>query len=333
MTLKKKIQELTEIASLIKQNDNFIILTHLNPDGDAMGSASGMLYALEEKGKKAVALLPEPVPDNYSDLLPEALKTITREKLNSFDFCVCLDISVPDRAGLPEPLKYSDITIPVINLDHHPDNSLFGTYNFVDPEASATAEILKTLLDLSRWPVSERNATRLLTGIIMDTGCFRFDNTSPEAMRKSAELLEAGADHHAVIEKMFFSQKENYIKFNADVCLNHMKTVLEGKLALITLNEAVLRKHAVAIKNTEGLIDFARSIDTAVAAALIHPRDNGFKVSMRSKTPLLSVGGIARQLGGGGHEMAAGCFIETSNPRKAEEVITGYFKEYLKKLQ
>ena len=321
-----------DAVPLIRENESFLIVTHANPDGDALGSTFSMLNFLRENGKKAQALLPEELPHNYRAFVPgEFAQSLSKDEINSFDICLCLDVSTAERVALGTALARSDITIPLVNMDHHPDNTLFGDLNIVEPSSAAAAAIVFKLASaIDDFKISPKTATLMLLGIVMDTGCFRFDNTSPAVLREAALLIESGASYQAIINAMYFSRPLAYLKFGAETVLNYMNAACDGKFSWIFLDDGILEKYSVKVKDIEGIIDSARAVDTAVVAGIIYRKNDGFKISLRSKDRAVSVGRIARKLNGGGHEMAAGAFIPEKNREDAERILIQLVQEELK---
>lgn len=327
-----KTNTIHDVLPLIREKNNFLIVTHANPDGDALGSTFSMLNFLRENGKKAQALLPEPLPNNYKSLVPgDFAQVLTKDEINSFDVCLCIDVSTAERVALGPGLSRSDVTIPLVNMDHHPDNTLFGDLNIVEPASAAAAAIVfKTAAAISEFKISQKTATLMLLGIVMDTGCFRFDNTSPAVLREAASLIELGASYQAIINAMYFTRPISYLKFGAEIVLNYMNIACDGKFSWIFLDDSLLEKYSVKVKDIEGIIDSARTVDTAVVAGIVYRKNDGFKISLRSKDRSVSVGRIARKLNGGGHEMAAGAFIPEKTREAAENILIGLVQEELK---
>ena len=308
---------ITEISGIIAERDNFLLITHKNPDGDAIGSNLGMLSALLENGKKAEAFFHEPLPENYKGLPQQDFLIGTIPYLDQYDNILCLDFSNPKRFGDVDLSSYN-----TINIDHHPDNNSFGKENFVFPRAAATAEIVFNIIkNIPEWKISKDSATFLMTGIIMDTGGFRFDNTSPAVLKCAAELLELGADYSNIIRMMFFSKPANFAKMEADIVLHHLETACDGAYAWFFLSDELLHNYEVAEKDTEGLIDIIRAIKGFEIVAIFRKKDAGFRFSLRSKNKKYSVGKIARQLNGGGHELAAGGIVKGSSLESAEQTL------------
>jgi len=311
--------ETKPIAEILENNNNFLLITHSGPDGDAIGSTLGLFNALLENGKEADAFFHEVLPESYLPLIPEDLKPYLKEELpdfSSYDMILCLDFSNPERFGKVNFTNYNSV-----NIDHHPDNNKFAKQNFVFPEAAATAVIVFEILKNSNLRISQNTATLLQTGLIMDTGGFRFQNTSPAALRSGAELLEAGADYSEIINSMFFSKPANLAKMEAEIISYHMKTGCHGRFGWFYLTEELLDSFDIAEKDTEGLIDIIRRIDDFEIVAILREKQGGFRISLRSKHSRYSVGKVARILNGGGHELAAGGFIPSETIEEAEEIL------------
>jgi phosphoesterase RecJ-like protein len=317
-----------EISSYLKSHNNFLIIPHVRPDGDALGSSFGLCQLLRENNKTANIILLEDIPDNYRPVFKlDYLRFSNIQDLDSNANLLFLDTSTPLRVGLPDNIAFTSLNQSTVNIDHHPDNHLYASLNYVDSDAASTASIILDLIkQIPEWKISQEAATYLMTGLVMDTGCFRFDNTTPQAMNAGAELLSKGADYHGIIKNMFFSSPIHYLKFQADIVLNHLNLDCDGRYAWVYLPAELLEKYQISIKNIEGLIDIIRSVAGVEIAALIIEKDNGFKFSLRSKNKNYSVGAIARSLNGGGHELAAGGFIECSNSTEAATTLSNHIK-------
>ena len=317
------------ISKILSENDDFLIITHVGPDGDAIGSTLGLLNALLENGKKAEAYFHDAIPDGYLPLIPDKLQYLTGDNPNfsKYGMIICLDFSSPERFGKIDLKKYNSI-----NIDHHPDNSEFALQNFVYPTAAATASIIYSILkNRTDWQLSTETATLLLTGIVTDTGGFRFDNTSPSTLRSAAQLLEEGAEYSKIVKTIFFSKSANLAKMEAEIISYHLKTACNNKFAWFYLSEDLLDSFHIDEKDTEGLIDVIRSIKEYEVVAILKQKENGYRISLRSKNNRYSVGYVARRLNGGGHELAAGGFIPSESLDEAENIlineITALFQE------
>ena len=321
MTMEKNKVNLEQAAELLRRYDNFLLVTHENPDGDAIGSSFAMLNYLKEAGKNVELLLPEQVAPKYDDFTQAPCRTYASGlDWANFDFIIFLDTPIPKRAALSE-LNYNNIPLPSLNIDHHPDNQNYARWNLVMPDAAAAAEILFMLFKNAGGKISQKTATLLMLGIIMDTGGLRFDNTSPKVLRHAAELLEHKADHHHIINNMFFSVPFSQIEFQSELVTHHLRRACKGRLAWFFIPPELIDKYNINMRNTEGLIEILRAIEGAEIVVIMQKHEFGFKISMRSKNPKYSVGKIARKLNGGGHEMAAGGLIKAARLRDAENIL------------
>lgn len=320
-------QPLIEKIRSAAAKGKILIATHKRPDGDAAGSAAALVFLLKENGYSASLFLPDEIPDSLLEFLPENTTNAARlpdakaiEKSCAMVFSV--DASTPRRVALGT-IDPETLSLPFAAIDHHPDHVDFAPLTYVDSAAAAAAEIVYQLACAAQWRISAQAATCLLLGIISDTGCFRFDNTTPRALRTAAALLELGADRHRVIDRLYFSRAFNMASFEAELFTTGLKTAFGGRFAWFLISSALLKKYNVSLRNTENLIENLRSIDGVAVAAILKPDGppGVFKVSLRSKTPSVSVGNIARKLNGGGHELAAGCTIHAQDAAGAEDIL------------
>ena len=319
----------SDFLSLLRSVGSGLILiaTHERPDGDAIASLSAAASILKENGFRAKAILPDPAPDSYAEFLPENV-VVSAEGLEASLF-IALDCSTRKRLAAGKyPVEDCG---EIINIDHHPDNEKFGTLSILNPAACSASQIVYTLFRDNGFHISPENATRLLLGVITDSGCFRFDNTSADALRTAAELMELGADHHRIIVASYCSKPENVVRLEAELVTHHLKTALDGRLAWMILDHGLLKRFGVEIRNTETLIEIPRNIAGVEFAAMLRPENGGFKLSLRSKNPPYSAGRIARSLNGGGHEMAAGGFIPASSAEEAEAILVKHVETELKR--
>jgi bifunctional oligoribonuclease and PAP phosphatase NrnA len=309
-------------VELLRKYNNFLIVTHENPDGDALGSSFALLQYLRLANKNVQLLLPEQVPEKYTNFTPSGCLTYaTGLDWANFDFIIYLDTPLQKRAALSY-LNFKNIPLPSLNIDHHPDNINYAQWNLVIPTAAAAAEIIFMIFKADdKIKITSEIASLLMLGMVMDTGGFRFDNTSPEVMRHAAELLDLGADYHHIINEMFFSVPLAQLQFQSELVTNHLRKACLGKLAWFYVPTELVEKYDVNMRNTEGLIESLRAISGTEIVVIMQEHKMGFKISMRSKNPKYSVGSIARKLNGGGHEMAAGGLIKTSTLASAEKIL------------
>lgn len=315
------ISDYGKLSDIIVENEKFLVLAHENPDGDAIGSVLGCVSFLRANGKEADAIFPQPLPDKYKFLLDNEIGLGIAREPSQYDVVLCLDSATLERVAVPENTDLKSASL--INIDHHPDNKVYGRFNFVDSSASATAQILfETFKMLKDAVISPRTAEALLVGLIMDTGGFRFDNTDARTMKTAAELISLGADCPALMKRLFFSKPLNYVKFEAEMLLNHLRTEFDGRYAWVAMDDNILAKYGLGKKDTEDLIDSIKSLQGVQIASVLYESEKGIKFSLRSKNRKLSVAKIAREIGGGGHEMAAGGLAKTRSLDDAGKILS-----------
>jgi phosphoesterase RecJ-like protein len=281
------------------------VATHVNPDGDALGSVLAASIGLRMLGKQTHptwGTTPLRVPPNYG-FLPQSNTFVQPADVPPTELLLALDCGGADRLGELEPLV--DNAHSVVNVDHHAGNSEFGHLNVVVTTASSTAELVAGLLVDAGVVLDRDIATCLYTGIVTDTGRFQYSNTSPDVMRLAADLLSLGVPHAAIALEVFESSPFGYLKLLGRVL---GRAVLDEDAGFVYswVTKEDLAVTSVAPDETEKVIDVVRSTRSAEVAALFKQQDDGrYRVSLRSKGPT-SVGEIARANGGGGHELAAG---------------------------
>ena len=209
----------------------------------------------------------------------------------------------------------------LINIDHHAKSSIGITDCWVDDRAASTCTMVAEILLASGREIPPACATFLLAGMMTDTGCFCFANTDGRALRTAAAMTDHGADVEKVANALFFSKDLNQLQFEAELVTNCLQTACNGKFAYIFIPETLLAKYNFDLKEDEGLIDIARSVNGATVAMLSHRRPDGIRVSLRSKDSNFPVGPIARKFGGGGHDMAAGCTLDVKSFDEALQTI------------
>ncbi len=311
------LSALTEKLKEFQNGRRILLLAHEKPDGDAIGSLLGMYCMLKENNFEAEIFLPGEIPDMYKDFLScPYRKELTPSDLKNFDLLLFLDCANQKRCSA-DFLKDKENILPVLNIDHHPDNSAFGDWNYFDSRKAATCEVLYFLAEEAGFTLSAKAAEFLLLGIITDSGCFRYDNTLPSTLLAASSLMEKGADRRKIIEKCYLAKPENLALLESDLLCNHLKKSADGIFAYAYMSPELLEKYKVDVRNTEQVIECIRQLDNVKACAVMRKEKDCFKLSLRSKEPGISVGRIARSLGGGGHEMAAGCSLFVTDPEEA----------------
>lgn len=300
-----------------------LVLAHLRPDGDAAGSLCAMMLLLRKKGFAAEAVITgSEIPDSCKAFLPsEGLKAESETDPADYGLFIALDSSRRDRISASFAASGEKLSAPMLVIDHHPDNPCYGDWNCIVPDAAATSEIVAEIAFRDNWTMPKEAATLLLLGILTDSGSFRFSNTTARTLRTASKLMEAGGEYFRVMDACYFSKPENMARFEADLLCNHLRKAFGGKLIYTFFQPELLEKYQIELRNTEQVIEILRAIAGPVIAATIRIEAGGFKCSLRSKDRRYSVGRIARAIGGGGHEMAAGCTINAGSFEEAERIL------------
>jgi bifunctional oligoribonuclease and PAP phosphatase NrnA len=318
--------DLERVADAIRGHDRFLLTTHENPDGDALGSILATKLALEQLGKDVVMYLAGsvPLPKEYSFMqlgeLRRRLPDDWRERV-----LLALDCANERRLG-PDPSLLTDVRL-VLDLDHHHDNSRFGNVNVIEPAASSTGEILRDLFEELGVELTPEIAEGLYIALVTDTGRFQYANTTPKAHRLAAELVEAGADVHRVFQSVYENVAFAKLKLVARA-LERAKVYEGGRLVVSHLARGDFADAGADEPFAEGIIDYLRGVEGAELAALIRepPTEDGptRRVSLRTTHEDLDVSAIARKSGGGGHRMAAGFSSEASVEEITELIRTEF---------
>ena len=291
-------------VTALAQASRVAIACHVNPDGDALGALFAASIGLRSLGIATFpswGSAPASIPPSYA-FLPGAAELVQPADMPETDVFLALDCGAGDRLGdLESVARAASVSI---NVDHHPGNDLFGTLNLVAPKASSTAELTAFLLrDLGVF-FDRDIATCLYTGLVTDTGRFSYSNTSPETLRIAADLFEYDVPATLIAQEVFESAPFGYLKLVGRV-LDRAVLAAEERFVYSWVTTADLIETGVAMDETEKLIDAVRATSAAeVAAVFKEQADGSFRVSLRSKG--VSVGEIARERGGGGHDLAAG---------------------------
>ena len=300
----------SDMARLLREElrhaSSVLIGTHLNPDGDALGSSLALAAYVESLGIDVEVLCHHPAPRNLR-FLPGVGKVRQAPKTEKADLAFMMDLESTDRLG---DLRDAILQTPrLVVIDHHVPHEMPGDVRIVDVTASATALIVTRLLLELGAEITPDMATNLLTGIVTDTGSFRFRNTTPEALSLSAVLLERGADLARVNEEIFQSKP-----LASTLLLGHMLDTMRlecgNRIAVGLLSKADFERAMATDEETEGFVNEMLSIDSVeIAAILREPKPGRIRCSLRSRAEH-DVATVAREFGGGGHVNAAGCTLD-----------------------
>src|SRR5438105_4876930 len=319
--------DLSAVTEALRSHDRFLLVTHENPDGDALGSLLAAKLGLDALGKDSEMYLygDAPLPTEYSFMPLEALRRGSPPDVPD-RVLVALDCANEQRLG-PDPalLERAPLTI---NIDHHHDNSRFGDVSLIVADASSTGEVLRDVLRELDVALTPEIAEALYIALVTDTGRFQYTNTTPKALRLAAELVEAGADVHRVFQGVYESVEFAKLKLLARA-LERAQVFEGGRIVVSYLLRTDFAEVGAAEPYSEGIIDYLRAVEGADMAVLIRepPRQDGptRRVSLRASVDELDVSAIARKSGGGGHRQAAGFSSEAS----IEEITDFVRREFL----
>ncbi len=305
-----------QIVSHLKNSRRILLATHVNPDGDAIGSLVAMGLALETLGKAATLFCASPIPAVYRFLPATDRITGACAQTNRFDTAVILDCGNFDRVG--EAFSEIQKIETIINIDHHVTNTGFGDLEIVDTTACATSEIIYKLIKKLGISIDRGMATAIYTGIFTDTGSFRFSNTNRKAFSICEEMMAIGIDPYKVAQNVYGTYSLGRIKL-LNLALDSIEVAAGGKVSIMTLTRSMLAETKTQPEDIDGLINYAKRIEDVKLAALLQEMENGnrgsgdpprFHVSLRSDGAV-DVAEIAAAFGGGGHAVAAGFNIDS----------------------
>lgn len=303
---------LDNILEEIKKAESIVILTHENPDGDAVGSSIAMYLGLKELGKTPDIIIPE-FPRAFESL--PGIENIKKESdIENYDLAIALDTaSIKMLNGYS---KYFEDAKTKIVIDHHSSNTMFGDYNYVDQDSPACAQLLLVLFNYLNIEVSKEIGTDILAGIITDTGGFRYDGVTAETFELVAGLCQKGVKVSKVYQKVFASTSKSKF-FLHRIALDRLELLDNEKIAFtyITKND----ENSVGAENGDydGIVEQGRDIEGVEISIFLRETEKGIKASLRSKD-YVNVSELCRIFGGGGHIRAAGCTI----PGTIEQVKT-----------
>ena len=320
--------DLKAIADALRQHERFLVVTHENPDGDALGSLLAATLALRQLGKDVVMYHAgeTSLPREYAFMPLEGLVR-QRPADASERVLVAVDCAKEDRLGDEAVLALAPV---VLNVDHHHDNTRFGDHNLIVADASSTGEVLRDVFAEVGVELTPELAEPLYIALVTDTGRFQYANTTPKALRLAAELVEAGADIHAVFQEVYESVEFAKLKLLARA-LDRAEVLEGGRIVVSHLVRADFVDAGASEPYSEGIIDYLRAVEGAELAVLIREQLSrgaaAYKGSLRSSIDELDVSAIARRFGGGGHRQAAGFSTDLPLEETVEQIREGFLEQ------
>lgn len=309
---------LKKIAKRLKKASHIAIFSHVNPDGDALGSSFAMKYTLEAIGKKATIYLEKPMPEKFN-FLGSDYEIVEEDITPSADCALVLDCGEYSRLG-----SCADVCRKihcVVCVDHHKTGADFGDFYHNEPESAATAQIvykLATLLTKS-IPVSALEA--IYTGMSTDTGHFKFSNVSPETFEIAAKVLDRGIDHRKITTIIYDTVKREKMIF-LGAATERVKLYMDGRLAVLDCPEEFLGEYGLTYDDVDELPNIPLNLEGVEAAILIKDYDSTKRrASLRTKD-VIDVSEVAKEFGGGGHKAAAACLLSGNIEEKTDKLIS-----------
>jgi phosphoesterase RecJ-like protein len=299
------MKETERIVSRLVKAGVIGLASHVHPDGDSIGSLLALGLALESLGKEVYLSIPDggAVPPQYRFLPGQGLMVAPEKFPEEMDVFIAIDCSNSERLG--DLRETAERAGALINIDHHEDNSHYGTINMVSENASSTAELIMDIIEAAGWKMTPDIATCLYTGVLTDTGRFQHRNTTAGTFILASRLVEAGADIFAVVREVYENLSPAYMRLLGRA-LQRLEVLREYDLAYSYVTWKDFMETGAVPPETEDLIDYLRVVQGTRIVAVFKEMENGkVRVSLRSRDGF-EVGPIARNMGGGGHAMAAG---------------------------
>lgn len=295
----------SEITEAIRSHSTFLLLSHIRPDGDAIGSQLALGHSLEEMGKTVYYVNEDGLPDNLS-FLPgcEKIQTPPSDALD-IEVCIALDCATKPRLG-DNALNAASKANLWINIDHHISNPAYGDLNHIDATSPATGQIIYQMITSEGLPLPEQTRDSIYVAVSTDTGSFQYSNTTAATYEMAAELVRQGLDVGTINAKVYDSNPFRKIELLRSL-LNTLQLEENGKVAHWELPYSVKEEYNLKPEDSEDQIDLIRGIEGVVAAAFFEELEDGkIRVSLRAKDDTFNACETAQQFGGGGHARAAG---------------------------
>lgn len=317
------MNSLLDVVKYLREQDDFIVVGHENPDPDSLGSMLGLYFGLRKLGKTCRLVSADPVPLNLSWPGLDAIEHIPVGFIPG-NSCVIVVDCEPNRTG-----SISDGVLGaqrLVNIDHHERGRGLGDVVYVEPAEAATSVIIFRVLDELGVTFDLKIATVLYGGILGDTGGFRHANTDSEVLSIASELLKYGVQPAPLAREIFSSQPLGFLKL-LGFALTNLQTDVDGKLVWIAVSYDDCLRFGVNPRETDHLVSYARMLDTAEIAMVIREIQPG-EIRLGLRANYMNVGQLARHFGGGGHKLASGASFRGAMPDVIEEIVQTA-KEYL----
>ena len=313
---------LDNILEEIKKAKKIVILTHENPDGDAVGSSLAMYMTLVKMGKEPDLIIPE-LPRVFR-FLPNADKIKTEGSKEPYDLAISLDAATIKM--LNGWSNYFETAKVKVVIDHHGTNTMYGDYNYINPDSPAAAQILIHVIEYFDVQIDREIGTCLLTGIITDTGGFQYQTTTPETFEFASFLLKKGVNVSDIYKRVLNTKSRANFELRKKA-IDRMEFFADGKIALTYITKQDMIDVNAENGDHEGIVEEGRAIEGVEVSAFLRETDKGYRVSLRSNN-YVNVSDVCLMFGGGGHLHAAGCTI-AQTLEQVKEKIVNQVKMYL----
>jgi bifunctional oligoribonuclease and PAP phosphatase NrnA len=308
-----------EIGRALREYQRFVVIGHVRPDGDALGSEIALALSLQKMGKDVRAWNEEGLLEKFSFLPGTDILSPPPAQPEDFDVAIALDTATQNRLGTAADAVRS--TKLWINIDHHASNPRYGDLVYIDASAPATGQILFDLITSEHLPMDRAIAENLFVAISTDTGSFQYPNTTARTFEIGAELVRCGVEVGRICQQLYESYPRRRIELLRSL-LETTRFEADGKIASFSLSQKVANELGVIPEDNEGLIDYLRATQGVVIAVFFEELPDGkVRVSMRSKSDAADVCQICLKFGGGGHKLAAGARIRGTLGEVEEKVL------------
>lgn len=305
---------LKQTAEYLTNNDNFLLLCHVSPDGDTVGSATALARGLVSKGKKVMIACGDSFTKDF-DFMFDGLQMTEAE---SYDCIVAVDVADPKLLG--DDLKDAYGQKVDLCIDHHASNVIYAERTLLEADSASAAEIIYLLLKEMAVEITPAIASCLFTGVSTDTGCFRFSNTTTRTFRIASELVDAGADSYNIIQVFFETKTKTYAVLER-LALESMRFYYDDRCAVICVTQDMYKRSGSDETETTKLANLPRMVEGVKVGVLVKElKDGSFKASIRTHGEI-DASAIAARLGGGGHAGAAACTVNASKQSAINQIL------------
>lgn len=308
--------DFNEAVSLLKEKDNILILTHVNPDGDTIGSGFALLRALRQLGKRVKLRNSDIIPSKYAYLYSDLEDDDFEE-----EFIVSVDVAEKKLLGDKLLPLYGDKVN--LSFDHHSTSRLFAEKTYCEPESASACEVLYLVIKALGVKITKEIADCIFTGMSTDTGCFRYSNVTERTHLLAAELISLGADHYKINERMFDTKTKGSLALYK-MCLDSLSYFAGGKVASICVTKDMLKESGTTKSDLDAIKPLTRQIEGVKIGLTVKEEENG-KVGVSIRTDEdVDASAVCKNFGGGGHVRAAGCEFCDISVKEAEARVVDY---------